>query len=326
MKKIKNYRHLTRALIGGAIGMVAAIVSVHAGTDTMAPAATDAKDAKAVAPAPAAAPTPSLITGDFGVTILNQYNSRGFDVVDRGVQSQPYADLYFDAYEGDGFLTSIKPTIGLWSNIESQVPSSAGGLGAVGLNTSTKYWEEFDWTPGVAFVFAKKWTLTETYLEFDGPNGVQQKTARSLNSTIAFDDSNLIDKSGNFSFQPHFTFLTGLGGQSGAGLSRYGNYFEIGISPTYTILKKFDYPLTLGLPVTVGLGDDRFYGPNKVYGYSSVALTVATPLAFIPAGFGSWTGTASVKYLNQGTGVAYVNPESTNPNQFIAGFSIGATF
>ena len=62
----------------------------------------------------------SCITGDLGVSVVSQYVSRGVVLENQGVITQPFVDLYFKLYEGDGFLNKVSLNLGLWSSIHSR--------------------------------------------------------------------------------------------------------------------------------------------------------------------------------------------------------------
>ena len=109
----------------------------------------------------------SCITGDLGVTFTNEYISRGLVQVNQGVIAQPYLDLYFKVYEGTGFINKVTINFSLWTSIDSHVE-------APGNESTVRNWEEFDWDPGIAITFAKNFTLTTSYYEFDKPGAVLQ--------------------------------------------------------------------------------------------------------------------------------------------------------
>jgi hypothetical protein len=157
----------------------------------------------------------SCITGDLGVTVVSEYISRGIVQVNQGVLAQPYLDLYFKLYEGTGFVNKVVFNFGLWSNIDSHVEP-------VGNQSTVRNWEEFDYTPGVAVTFAKNFTFTASYFEFDSPGQVFN-TARSLNFNLAYDDTDLL---GKFALHPHFTYLREITapGAAGLGFPPNGNY------------------------------------------------------------------------------------------------------
>ena len=97
----------------------------------------------------------SCITGDIGFNVVNQYISRGLIFENQGFIIQPYADLYFKIYEGDGFLTKAQINLGIWNSFHSE--KTDAGLVSGGSST-TRSWYEFDFTAGVSFTFAKNFT------------------------------------------------------------------------------------------------------------------------------------------------------------------------
>jgi hypothetical protein len=280
----KHYLTLAAAAMLG----VSSLSTAFAGTET---AAAPGKETKAVTPA---CPV-TYITGDFGVTFVSEYDSRGIPQPDqwKGVIAEPYLDIYIKLYSGDAnsmFINSVSAQLSFWSDIGSN--HSTAGVGS-----TTPYWYEFDWDPGISVTFAQKFTLLVQYFEFDSPAGAFS-TARSIDANLTYDDTSLL---GAFALHPHFTVLWELGAPGFAGLNPHGWYYELGIAPSYTFLPKSSYPITLALPTTVGLGDSGgFYGNNN-FGYFCAGPSISVPLAFIPSGFGSWTVTAAYTYYYEGT-------------------------
>ena len=313
----KHYLTIAAAAMLG----LSSLSSALAGTETAAPG----KETKTVTP-----PCPvSYITGDFGVTFTSEYISRGIVEADqtKGVIGQPYLDLYIKLYSGDGFINSVSAQLSFWADIGSNHSTAAAG-------STVPDWYEFDWDPGMSVVFAKSFTLTVQYFEFDSPAGTFN-TARSINANLAYDDSGLL---GAFALHPHFTVLYELGAPGFAGLGGKGWYYEIGIAPSYTVLKSSQYPITFAVPCTVGLGDNGgFYAfvdgagnvHNNSFGYFSVGPSVSVPLAFIPSGFGSWTLTAAYTYYYEGTSVRAADApplgSGANSRNVFSG-AIGCTF
>jgi hypothetical protein len=294
---------------------VSSLSSAFAGTETASPK-------EATPPAPAVAPN-SYITGDFGVTFTSEYLSRGIVQPDqtKGVIAQPYLDLYIKLYSGDANsmgINAVSAQLSFWSDVGSNHDTA-------GPSATTPDWYEFDWDPGISVTFAQKFTLLTQYFEFDSPSGAFN-TARSIDANLTYDDSWLL---GAFSLHPHATVLWELGAPGFAGLKPHGWYYELGIAPSYTFLPKSNYPITLAAPFTVGLGDSQgFYGNNN-FGYFSVGPSVSVPLAFIPAGFGSWTLTAAYTYYYEGTTVREADApplgSGANSRNVFSG-AIGCTF
>jgi hypothetical protein len=288
------------------------ISSALAGTETAAPGKETA---------PAATPCPvSYITGDFGVTFVSEYDSRGIPQPQqwKGVIAEPYLDIYIKLYSGDGFINSVSGQLSFWADIGSNHNTASAG-------STTPDWEEFDWDPGISVTFATNFTLLVQYFEFDSPAGAFS-TARSIDANLTYNDTPLL---GLWALHPHATVLYELGAPGFAGLRPHGWYYELGIAPGYTFFGKSNYPVTLSAPFTVGLGDDGgFYG-NNTFGYFSVGPQVSVPLAFIPSGFGSWTLTAAYTYYYLGTTIREANAppvgSGANSRNVFSG-AIGCTF
>ena len=250
----------------------------------------------------------SAITGDLGVNFVSQYISRGLVLENQGVIAQPYADLYFSLYEGTGFINKVSLNLGIWSSLHSrEVPGS-----------TTAAWYEFDWTPGIAVTFAKNFTLTSSYFEFDSPND-SFKTARSANFRLDFNDADYLKA---FALHPHVTYLRELEGKAGSG-THQGNYYEVGVAPGLPAYG----PLTVTFPVTAGFGSSRFYQHNQGVGYISAGANAAVALSFIPASYGTWTFNAGVTYYYLVGALSYATSVQPNDhNDWVFNGGVGMTF
>lgn len=257
----------------------------------------------------------TCITGDIGVTMISEYLSRGLVLNSKGVIAQPYLDLYFKLYEGTGFINKITFNFGLWSDINSFVQNQRSTL---------RNWYEFDYTPGISVTFAKNFTFTASYFEFDSP-GQDFSTARSINLNLAYDDTDLL---GAFALHPHVTVLGELPAPGAAGLAPGGWYYEIGIAPSYTFAKKSAYPVTFSVPVTTGLGSSNFYGVDN-FGYMSAGAQLAVPLAFVPSCYGTWTFSGGYTYYYLGNALQQFsagNEGDGHHSQHVFQGAIGLTF
>lgn len=307
---LKTYKYQLAALCAVVTAIALPTTSLFAADDSKETKKT-AKESKA-AKAVVEEAKKSFITGDLGVTWTTAYVSRGLVLQGHGVIIQPYADLYFKLYEGEGFVNSVTLNLGIWSSIHDQHPGATGG---------TKGWYEFDYTPGVAVTFAKNFTLTTSYFEFDSPNG-SFASAHSINVNLAYNDSDLL---GAFALHPHATVLFELGGPGSAGLQTGGEYYEVGIAPSVPLNDpKSNYPLSLTFPITAGFGSSGFYA-GDAFGYVSAGATASVGLGFIPSGYGAWTLSASGLYYHLGTAVA--NATNKGEQDFgVAQASLGLTF
>ncbi len=250
----------------------------------------------------------SCISGDLGVTLTSEYISRGLLQTNQGVIFQPYLDLYFKLYEGTGFINKVVLNVGLWSSIATHVDP-------VGNQSTVRNWQEFDYTPGVAVTFAKNFTLTASYFEFDSP-GQFFNTARSLNFNLTYDDTDLL---GKFALHPHFTYLRELTAPGSAGLQQNANYFELGLAPAYAV-----GPVTFTVPLTLGLGSEGFYN-GDTFGYFSAGLQLSVPISFIPDCYGKWTFTGGYTWYELGSDVADATATGHHSQHVFQG-SVGLTF
>jgi len=293
-----NIKNLT---LGAGIALAGIILpaSLYAGTESKAVVDTVTK---------------SAITGDLGVNFVSEYISRGAPQEIKGVIAQPYADLYFSLYEGDGFVNKVSLNLGVWSSIHSAHTLAA-------YNSTTSAWYEFDYTPGVSVTFAKNFTLTASYFEFDSPND-GFVTSRNANLNLAYNDTDLL---GAFALHPHVTYLRELDGKAVNGYStKEGNYYEVGIAPVLPACG----PVTFTIPVTAGFGSSQFYLENKSFGFFSGGVSASIPLAFIPTQYGTWSFTAGATYyyLPQQTAWVYDATNTIDKNRFVFNGGIGATF
>ncbi|MEP6667507.1 MAG: hypothetical protein ABJF10_00055 [Chthoniobacter sp.] len=250
----------------------------------------------------------SCITGDIGVTLVSAYISRGLVLENQGVIAQPYLDLYFKLYEGTGFINKVTLNLGLWSSIHSH-PQPDGST------STTRNWYEFDYTPGIAITFAKNFTFTASYFEFDSPAD-SFDTARSLNFNLAYDDTDLL---GKFALHPHVTYLREITAPGVAGLGPNGNYYEAGIAPGFAA-----GPVAITFPITVGLGSEGFYA-SDTFGYVAGGCQLSIPLSFIPECYGKWTFSGGYTYYHLGVEVA----DATNTghrSQHVFQGAVGLTF
>jgi len=273
----------------------------------------------------------SCITGDLGVNFVTQYVSRGVVLENQGVIAQPYADLYFKLYEGDGFLNKVSLNLGLWSSIHSR-GTDHGAIG--GGSTGTQDWYEFDYTVGLAFTFAKNWTLTPSFYAFLSPND-GFSDFYGLNLSLAYNDAGWWGDSG-FALNPSVTVLVELQNKAGTGKDE-GVYYEIALNPTKTF-----GPVTVSVPIKAGFGTNDFYGSlnaatgqidNESFGYVSAGVNLAYPLKFIPECFGTWTlnANATFYYLGDGTSDFNTAPRGGavrdgNDTEWVFGGGLGITF
>ena len=246
----------------------------------------------------------SCITGDLGINVVSQYASRAVFFENQGGIIQPYADLYFKLYDGEGFLNKVSLNLGIWNSFHSR-KTDAGVASGAG-SSSTRSWYEFDFTAGVSFTFAKNFTFTPSYFTFLSPND-GFSTFQGLNLALAYDTTDLI----GFNLAPKVQVLFELENKAGTGADE-GVYYEVGIAPSFPV-----GPVTVTVPITAGFGSNDFYGSldsngdiqNEAFGYVSAGVSVSYALAFIPECYGKWTASAGYTYYYLGDGTSDFNTQ-----------------
>ncbi len=239
----------------------------------------------------------SCITGDLGVNVVSQYVSRGLIFENQGAIIQPYADLYFKLYSGEGFLNDISLNLGIWNSFQSE-HTDAGAVS--GGSPSTPGWYEFDFTAGVAFTFAKNFTFTPSYYTFLSPND-GFSTFQGLNLALGYDDSDLL---GAFALHPKVQVLFELENKAGNGSSE-GVYYELGLSPGFAV-----GPVAVTIPLTVGFGSSDFYASNRGFGFFSGGVNLGYAITSIPECYGTWTVSAGATYYYLGSALSSFNVPS----------------
>lgn len=245
----------------------------------------------------AAAPEePERVSGYAEVVVVDRYVYHGLVLEDQGAIVQPYVLVSAAVYAGNGFLNSAAVTFSFFSSLQSHNSS-------VEAEWVPSWWYELQLEPGIELTFGRHYKLSAVYRYFDSPSGAFD-SAQEAELTLAFDDSHLL---GNLAVHPHVTWTRSLRGESGIGEKKGNSYFEVGIAPSWEIGKSSRLPVNVTGPVTLGVGDNHYYGGDR-FGFVSAGLSVAIPLAFVPAGWGTWNFSVSGTYYHLGRNAA----EETN--------------
>jgi hypothetical protein len=232
--------------------------------------------------------TGSILSGDLGVSAMNQFNSRGLVLENKGVVWQPYADLFVKLAEPKEFVDRVSLQLGIWNDINPAGPIAAP-------TARDKAWTEFYWQAGFLVKFAGRFSLSSVWRQFSTPSDAY-KWGRSLINVLSYDDSGLLAP--NFSFNPQVTVLYELPAPGHHGLRGHSWYFAPGISPTYKFTKDGRCLFALSLPMLTGLGSGFYAGDT--FGYFSVGPQLSVPLGFLPEKLGKWDYTAGYKYYRLG--------------------------
>jgi hypothetical protein len=249
----------------------------------------------------------SCISGDLGFNVVSEYLSRGIPQENQGVVVQPYSDIYFRLYEGDGFLNKVQLNLGVWSSLHSENTFGTG---------TTRSWYEFDWTVGVSFTFLKDWTFTPTFVSNVSPNDAFQDYY-GVNLNLSYDDTQLL---GNWALHPFVNVEFELENKAGNGADQ-GVFYQFGVEPRWAL-----GPVTASVPLTVAFGSNDFYTSNG-FGYFSGGIKLAYPLAFVPECYGAWTLTSSALYyrLDQANDISRAITDS-DEDRFVFGGGLVIAF
>jgi hypothetical protein len=267
---------------------------------------------------PAQSLSESAFAADLGVNVVTSYYRRGVLITKHSASIQPYVDVAFTAYKGDGFLNKATFGLGLWQSYTN--PASVKPN--VGNNQSLT---QQDITPSLALTFGN-FTLTESYLflnfpntAISGPGGVRD--AQGVSSKLSYDDTDLL---GALALHPSFTWVKELDGKIGSSANTFGgnavkdkqgSYYEVAVAPSTTA-----GPVTVTLPVVAAFGSNGFYAKDG-YGYLSAGLNLGYALP-VAKRYGNWIANAGATYYNLNKSAV----GSTADNDLVGSFGLGVAF
>jgi hypothetical protein len=247
-------------------------------------------------------PNQGNVTVDLGLTITSQYLFRGYNQEDQGFIAQTNTGINFSNVLGEALadnpvISPLTVSIGLWNSFHDQKTGATGTAGA---------WYEADLWAGVSTTIADTVDLGFTYVAYVYPNGAFA-TIHELQWELSYDDSES-PWLGDVALNPYALFAVEI--QDGGGTD--DAYFELGITPSFVILDSQDWPVTLAIPVVVGLSLDDYYispaGNSDIFGYVSTGLHASVPLtAVIDQKFGNWSFTLGVDFFFLGSATQAAN-------------------
>jgi hypothetical protein len=234
-------------------------------------------------------PNTGRVSLNFGVDWASAYYFRGIAQEQSGANFQPYGALSFKLIENAGPLTALTATPGFWNNWH------AGG-GTLVDPVDPKFWYESDLIFTLAATLWENVTIGLAYTAYTSPND-SFRTVQELALGVSLNDSKWL---GVFALNPSLLVAGEVSGQADAG-SAHGVYLQLGINPGYTVAPQSAYPLTISLPVILGLSAHNYYEfgttRNPTFGYVQFGPVFSVPLAFIPKSFGTWTVKGAAEFL-----------------------------
>ena len=272
-----------------AVGIVACTIAVGAPPYVSAQQPTGSTDTPLAAKPEDKGPNTGRISLNFGVDWASEYFFRGIAQEVGGANFQPYGSVSFKLIENAGPLTALTATPGIWNNWH------AGGGNLVDPADPT-FWYEADLYFTLAATLWENVTIGLTYTAYTSPND-SFKTVQELGLGLSLNDSKWL---GAFALNPSLFVGGEVKGQADAGSAR-GVYLQLGINPGYTLAPQSAYPLTISVPVTLGLSGSKYYEfgttKNPTFGYVQFGPVLSVPLAFIPKSFGTWTVKGAAEFL-----------------------------
>ncbi len=242
----------------------------------------------------AAGPNTGKLSLEAGVDFVSHYIFRGISQENEGIMAQPWANLGFSVYKSDGPVSNVKIVTGLWNSFHTEPTGFTGG------------YYEADIKVGVEATVMEKWNAAVSYIWYVYPDPAIS-TIQEVDLRIGYDDTGVFpDIMGRpFALQPYvlLAFET-----QNPNTRNNAIYAEVGIAPSWTIDTVQDWPVTLSVPVTVGMSLDDYYldatGNDDFFGYVSVGVKGSVPLKFIPSDYGQWSATAGVVFYYLGDNAA----------------------
>jgi hypothetical protein len=265
---------------------------------TPAPSAAPATEEKA-ADAPKG-PNTGRLSISAGVDWTSAYFFRGIKQETEDLILQPYGELSIKLVDNAGALTSLSLTPGIWNSIHTG-PTSESPIAS-----DPKPWYELDGYARLSAVWWEDLTTYALYTAYTSPSGAFG-TVQEIAFGIGYNDAKLL---GPFALNPSFLVAFELDGQADAGADK-GIYAQIGIAPGYTFFADSKYPVSVSVPLSVGLSLKDYYefgtGSDDTFGYFSGGVGASVPLAFVPPDFGKWLVKAGVTVLYLGDNLKTIN-------------------
>lgn len=226
-----------------------------------------------------AEPAPSVFSGAAGITVSNQYMTRGFVVQDEGVSFQPYLSLTATCFRSDGFVSAAATSIDMWSAIgSSPINDAVGG----------DRFTEFDYGLSGSVVFAERLKVALIYNRWTSPAGAYDD-GHWISVRMEFDDTGLIV--GHFALTPFFQVTHDFNE------AIPGECFEAGIRPGYRFFAESDTPFMASLVIKAGFGSGYF---AEDFGYWATGPQLFVPLGFIEPEYGRWGVSAECLHYRYG--------------------------
>jgi len=259
--------------------------------------------------------------------ITSQYFFRGILQEDDGFIWQPGVEVSLPVCEGNGEVQDIALALGIWNSFHDQQTGAPDGT------AGPASWYEADLYASLSAQVMEDWNVAITYTAYTSPAGAFE-TVKEIALSASYDDVAIWEAyvgqwSGFAGLQPTVTVAIEVdeqadNGNGGTAGTDEGTYLEFGLSPTFTVLELGDAPVTLTIPMTLGLSAHDYYesstGDNSTYGYFRVGSQFSLPLN------DSWSAYAGVDFLFLGNSTRDFNDGSDTGFEIIGTTGLAMEF
>ena len=211
-------------------------------------------------------------SGAFKVDFKSQYISYGVVLQDEDITIQPMLALRYTFYDNRidskklSNINNITGFISNWNDFSTNNDLSSP-------TSSYSNFTESDLLAGLSLTFEDRFNLTTSITALNSPAGAYAPAA-FVKAVLSMDDTGMIAE--NFALKPQLLFIYEIPWEAQIGLQPDAFLFEPGLTPTYTFGANSDLPVTLSLPMRVGLGNQYYDG--ETYGFFSVGPQFTIPL------------------------------------------------
>jgi len=256
-----------------------------------------------------AGPNTGKLSFSAGVDYVSEYWFRGIAQENQGFIAQPYANVGVELIEKEDW--GVDATFGTWNSFHFENTGADG---------EDDFFFESDLSAGFSFDLPAGFGASISYINLYGPSGGDE-FAEEIDLGVSYDDSEWWGDTG-FALNPSATLAYEIDGGSDLG-SNKGTYLGLSLSPSLPLNPEADRPITVGLPMTLGLGLDDYYedglGNDDTYGFFDIGLTASMPLTDGPTDYGSWSISGGVHYINLGDSAAQIGQPGVSGN---GGFNV----
>lgn len=260
-------------------------------------------------------------SGVFKIDFKTQYISFGVVLQDEGVSIQPMLALRYTFFDKildkseESFINNVTGFISSWNDISTNKDLSKP-------TSSYRYFTEADLVTGVSVTFNDRFNLTTSLTELNSP-AYAFRPGAFLKAVLSMDDTGMYGD--NFALKPQFLLIYEIPWEGQIGLQPDAFLFEPGLTPTYTFGADSSFPVTLSVPMRVGLGN-KFYD-GETYGFFSIGPEFTLPIPSLSTETIKTYANIGYTYINLGETTQYfILNEDKSSHKHVATFGLTTTF